>query len=137
MSKQTMTPRERDPLVWAATYGAAYAAAYHEGFSIAEGAREERAAQALTFIDVDRCKTIADAAVMALHPGDTFTAINGATFSESGERVCTWTEDEIRAAWYRAQETSGADHVGTRKREPDDMRNSWEHVRAALHGEPA
>jgi 8-oxo-dGTP pyrophosphatase MutT (NUDIX family) len=45
----------------------------------------------------------------------------------------TWTEEQIRAAWYRAQETGRPSHE--RPREPDDLATGWEHVRAALHRE--
>lgn len=41
-----------------------------------------------------------------------------------------WTLDEIKAAWMQAQATGS-----TRERDEDDLENSWEHVRAALHSE--
>jgi hypothetical protein len=44
-----------------------------------------------------------------------------------------WTEEEIKAAWLRAEETGRTSW--RRVREVDDLENSWEHVRAALHGE--
>ena len=61
------TPRERGPQVWAAAYGTAYVEAYREAFCITDGPREDRLQKAHTFVDVAQCKTIADAAVMALH----------------------------------------------------------------------
>lgn len=45
----------------------------------------------------------------------------------------SWSLEEIRAAWYQAQETGRA--AFEPPREADDLANSWEHVRAALMGE--
>lgn len=49
-----------------------------------------------------------------------------------GAAARTWSEEQIREAWYRAQETGRPGHE--RPREADDLANGWEHVRAALHG---
>ena len=46
----------------------------------------------------------------------------------------TWTLEEIRAAWFQAQETARPE--GRPPRRADDLENSWEHVRGALTGEP-
>ncbi len=77
-----MTPRERDPQVWAATYGTCFVTGHRDAFDETDGGTpEDRTMAALDGVDVDRCKMVADAAVMALHPNGTFTAINGVTFA--------------------------------------------------------
>jgi len=44
----------------------------------------------------------------------------------------TWTLEEIRAAWLRAQETGRPE--GARRRSEDDLENGWGHVLDALTG---
>lgn len=47
--------------------------------------------------------------------------------------VRLWTEEQVREAWYRAQETGRPQWQ--QPRSPDDLANSWSHVRGALTGE--
>lgn len=60
------TPRERDPLVWAAAYGAAFVAGYLDAVSAADGQGDARAETALAAYHAAQCCRIADAAVDAL-----------------------------------------------------------------------
>lgn len=67
-----MTPRERDPAVWAATYAAFFVRTLDSAYSAADGSTpDERMAAALPMVDPAACSRIADAAVNALHPEDT------------------------------------------------------------------
>lgn len=63
---QAQTPRERDPAVWAAAYGAAYGSHAEDAYR-ACGDGPERVAFAVDSVDAARCRAFADAAVMALH----------------------------------------------------------------------
>lgn len=65
-----MTPRERDPQVWAAAYSDFFNRALAAAYSAADGGPDERMAAAIAAVDVERCKLVADAAVMALHPDE-------------------------------------------------------------------
>jgi len=59
-------PREREPAVWAAAYGAAFVAAYLDAVSAADGQGDARTEAALADVHVARCRRIADAAVLSL-----------------------------------------------------------------------
>lgn len=74
-----MTPRERDPMVWAAAYALARQADYQAAYSAADGPHEQRHAQATTLADVSvrDHEAQADAAVMALHPDNTYATPSG------------------------------------------------------------
>lgn len=61
------TPRERDTLVWAAAYGAAFVRSYEDGYSVQDGTPAQRRAAALRSYDAEALTQIADGAVMALH----------------------------------------------------------------------
>jgi hypothetical protein len=64
-----VTPRERDPAVWAATYGAGWNDLYRRAYSVADGHPEERHRIALLAIQhAPDLIEMADAAVLALHP---------------------------------------------------------------------
>lgn len=77
-----MTPRERDPQVWAAAYSDFFNRALAAAYSAADGGPDERMAAAIAAVDVERCKLVADAAVMALHPDGTYTAPDGTVLRE-------------------------------------------------------
>lgn len=76
-----MTPRERDPMVWAATYAAAFARELYLVFQATDGTTRERRASALSTMQlphvVATLTTEADAAVMALHPEGTYAWPSG------------------------------------------------------------
>lgn len=80
-----MTPRERDPAVWAATYAAAFMRVY-EGFHTASDVPHSelrvRESAARTGECVEALVCIADAAVTALHPDGTYTAPDGTVLRE-------------------------------------------------------
>lgn len=83
-----MTPRERDPLVWAATYADARGRLHESLYSASEGTPEERHRITLATMYTGRdtieprIVEIADAAVMALHPDGTYTAPDGTVLRE-------------------------------------------------------
>lgn len=78
-----MTPRERDPAVWAATYAAAFMRTLTSAYSAAYGSTpDERMAAVLPMVDPAACSRIADAAVVALHPDGTYTAPDGTVLRE-------------------------------------------------------
>lgn len=61
-----MTPRDIDPAVWAAAYAAEYRG-QREAARLARADTLTRHAPAIG-VDVERCRELADAAVLALHP---------------------------------------------------------------------
>jgi hypothetical protein len=65
-----MTPRERDPLVWAAAFGAAWADFYRRAFETTDGHPADRHAAALRAMHahVGALTEIADAAALAARP---------------------------------------------------------------------
>jgi hypothetical protein len=81
----TMTPRERDPQVWAATYGAALAADFARLYEVADGNGHEKHAHALSQVAqfAPLYVLLADAAVMALHPDGTSANLGGYVRTEA------------------------------------------------------
>ena len=85
-----MTPRERDPQVWAAAYGAMFVNDVARLTDAADGNGQEKHQRALE--QATRFAPVyaltADAAVMALHPDGTTCASNGVVLTVStDERV--------------------------------------------------
>jgi hypothetical protein len=70
IGKPPMTPRERDPLVWAAAFGAAWANFYRIAYDASDGVPAERRRLALenTAAHVENITRIADAAALAARP---------------------------------------------------------------------
>jgi len=60
------TPRERDPIVWAAAYAAEVHGQTRDIALALDGTPDDRVRRAAQAFDVERCKVVADAAVMAL-----------------------------------------------------------------------
>lgn len=62
------TPREREPMVWAATYAAAFLREYAGLYAYAEGGAGQRHAEALAVVkwNMPLHREVADAAVLAL-----------------------------------------------------------------------
>jgi hypothetical protein len=75
-----VTPRERDPAVWAAAYGAAWADFYRIAFEGTDGhpADRRRIALEVTSGFADVITSIADAAVNALHPEEDYSGLRAA-----------------------------------------------------------
>lgn len=117
---------ERSPLfyetVWAAAYAAAYANGEPESAVAAAAGKANRAVADLRFAE-------ANPTVRTGHHIERREGLLNA------QGITSWTLAEIEAAWYQAQETGRPAHE--RARDPDDLRNSWEHMRAALMGEEA
>jgi hypothetical protein len=87
-----MTPRDLDPAVWVAAYGAAWADFYRIAYTATDAPSEpERRSRALetTAAFTDRMTVIADAAVLALHPEPTVQVM--------GERVPRGSATDLRA----------------------------------------
>lgn len=61
-------PREQDPAVWAAAFGASFERLFASRYNTAEmGDHGERRRFAFAQVRVDECRAVADAAVRALH----------------------------------------------------------------------
>jgi hypothetical protein len=102
-----MTPRDLDPAVWVAAYGAAWADFYRIAYTATDAPSEpERRSRALetTAAFTDRMTVIADAAVLALHPEPTVQVM--------GERVPRGSATDLRAEASKRERAGDFDGEG-------------------------